>query len=63
MSFDLFMNDTCPRCRRPITLAVIEPHAINRELAVHKFKCSNCGHVTTKTLLRKESKVSSNLAA
>ena len=20
MSFDLFMNDTCPRCRRPITL-------------------------------------------
>ncbi len=63
MSFDLFMNDTCPKCRRPIKLAVIEPHAINSDLAVHKFKCSNCGLVTTKTLLRKESKVSSNLAA
>ena len=62
MSFDLFMNDTCPKCRRPIKLAVIETHAINSDLAVHKFKCSNCG-LTTKTLLRKESKVSSNLAA
>jgi hypothetical protein len=35
MSFDLFMNDTCTKCRKPIKLAVIEPHAISNELAVH----------------------------
>ena len=26
MSFDLFINDTCPKCRKPIKLAVIEQH-------------------------------------
>jgi hypothetical protein len=31
--FDLFMNDTCPRCRKPIKLAVIEQHPTRRDLA------------------------------
>jgi hypothetical protein len=38
---DLFMNDTCPRCRKPIKLAVIEQHPIRRDLVVHKFRL--CG--------------------
>jgi hypothetical protein len=63
MSFDLFMNDTCTKCRKPIKLAVIEPHAISNDLAVHKFECANCGLVTTKILLRKQSKLSPDLAA
>ena len=30
-----FMNDTCPRCRKPIKLAVIEQHSTRRDLTVH----------------------------
>jgi hypothetical protein len=43
MSFDLFMNDTRPRCCKPIKLAVIEQHSARRDLAVHKFECADCG--------------------
>jgi transposase len=34
------MDDTCPKCRKPLRLAVIEPHATRRDLAVHKFDCA-----------------------
>jgi hypothetical protein len=54
MSFDLFMNDTCPSCRKPIKLAVIEQHSTRRDLAVHKFECADCGVVKTKILFRKQ---------
>ena len=57
MSFDLFMNDTCPKCRKLITFAAIEPHPTRRDLAVHKFKCGNCGATKTKILFRKSSEV------
>jgi hypothetical protein len=53
MSLDLFMNDTCPKCRQPLMPAVIEPHPTRRSLAVHKFECSNCGAVQTSILFRK----------
>jgi hypothetical protein len=53
MSLDLFMNDTCPKCRKPIKLAAIESHPNSRELSVHKFECTSCGHVATKILYRK----------
>jgi len=43
MCFDLFMKDTCPRCRKPIRLAVIEQHSTHRYFAVHKFECADCG--------------------
>jgi hypothetical protein len=55
MSLDLFMNDTCPKCRKPIKLTGVELHPTNRELAVHKFECASCGPVTTKILYRKPS--------
>jgi hypothetical protein len=45
MSIDIFMNDTCPKCRKPIKLAAIEPHPISGDLAVHKFECGACGPV------------------
>jgi hypothetical protein len=38
MSLDLFMNDTCPKCRKPLKVVAVDPHPINRELAVHKFE-------------------------
>jgi len=53
MSLDLFMNDTCPNCRQPLMPAVIEPHPTRRDLAVHRFECSDCGVVKTKSLFRK----------
>ena len=49
-----FMNDTCPRCRKPIKLAVIEQHSTRRDLAVHKFECADCGGVKTKIPFRKQ---------
>jgi hypothetical protein len=54
MSFDLFMDDTCPSCRKPIKLAVIEQHSTRCDLAVHKFECADCGVVKTKILFRKQ---------
>jgi len=51
------MNDTCPKCRKPIKLAVIEQHPTRRDLAVHKFECANCGAVKTKIILRNQGKV------
>jgi hypothetical protein len=57
MSFDLFMNDTCSKCRKPITLAPIELHPTRRDLAVHKFQCTNCGSSKTKMLFRRPSEV------
>jgi uncharacterized Zn finger protein len=54
MSFDLFMDDSCPKCRKPIMLAVIKQHSTRRDLAVHKFECADCGLVKTKILLRKQ---------
>jgi hypothetical protein len=57
MPIDLFMNDTCPNCRKPLKLAFIEQHPTRGDLAVHKFGCANCGAVKTKILLRKQGKV------
>ena len=60
MSVDLFMNDTCPKCRKPLKPAVIEPHPTRRSLAVHKFECSNCGAIQIKILFRKSDNAPSN---
>jgi hypothetical protein len=54
MSIDLFMNDTCPRCRKPIKLAVIEQHQTRGDLSVQKFECADCGGVKTKILFRRQ---------
>jgi hypothetical protein len=40
LSFDLFIDDTCPKCRKPLKLAFIKPHKTRRDLAVHKFDCA-----------------------
>jgi hypothetical protein len=48
MSLTLFAVETCPRCRKPVTLSVIEPHPTNRDLAIHNFNCVDCGPVKAK---------------
>jgi hypothetical protein len=57
MSFDIFMNDTCPKCRKPTKLVVVTQHSTRRDLAVHKFECVNCGAVETKLLFRNQGTV------
>jgi hypothetical protein len=56
MSFDVSMNDTCPRCYKALKPAVIAPHQTRPDLAVHSFECVNCGAVTTKLLFRNQAK-------
>jgi hypothetical protein len=56
MSFDLFMNDTCLKCHKPLNSAAIGPDPTRRDLAVHKFVYASCGTVKTKILLRKKGK-------
>jgi hypothetical protein len=40
MSFDLFMDDTCPKCRKPLKFDAIKPHTTRSDLAVHSFECA-----------------------
>jgi hypothetical protein len=51
MSIDLFMNDTCPKCRKPIRETTVTPHPTSRDLAIHNFECADCGLVKSRILL------------
>jgi hypothetical protein len=48
MPFSVYIDDTCPKCRKPVKLAVIEPHPTRRDLSLHNFECADCGFVRTK---------------
>jgi hypothetical protein len=37
------MDDTCPKCRKPLRLAVVKPHTTRPNLLVHSFECAHCG--------------------
>jgi hypothetical protein len=40
MSLTIFIDDPCPRCRRPVKPVVIEPHPSYRDLAIHNYHSS-----------------------
>ncbi len=61
MPIDLFMNDTCPKCRKPIAPTTITPHPTRRDLAIHSFACAGCGAVKTKVLFKKPRAVAPDL--
>jgi C4-type Zn-finger protein len=42
------VSETCPRCRKPVRLATIEPHPTRTDIALHSFECAECGYVRTK---------------
>jgi hypothetical protein len=63
MSIDLFMDDTCPKCRKPIRRTTITPHPARHDLAIHNFECADCGVVKTKILLLKPGETPSEVAA
>jgi phage FluMu protein Com len=50
MSLTMFIDDTCPRCRKPVKLSVIEPHPSQRDQAIHNYHCVDCGPVLAKII-------------
>jgi hypothetical protein len=44
------IDDTCPRCRKPVKLTLIEPHPGDRDLAIHNYHCVDCGPVRAKII-------------
>ena len=49
MALHFIVDESCPECREPVKLAVVELHPELRETAVHTLKCSFCGFEKTKT--------------
>jgi ribosomal protein S27AE len=37
----------CPRCRKPLSDAIIEPHPTRTDVALHNYECVDCGPVMT----------------
>jgi two-component system, chemotaxis family, response regulator Rcp1 len=53
MSLDRSIDDTCPKCHKPIKLAAVAPHPTRRDIEHHNFKCDDCGYVKTKVFVLK----------
>jgi phage FluMu protein Com len=60
MSLTLFIDDTCPRCRKPVKLSVIEAHPTSRHLAIHNYQCIDCGPVLAKVISLKQDEPSTD---
>jgi hypothetical protein len=56
MTLTLYFNDDCPKCRRPIMHAMIDPHPTDRDLALQKFHCAGCGPIKVKSISLKSGK-------
>jgi hypothetical protein len=63
MSLTIFIDDTCPRCRKPVKLSVIEAHPTSRHLAIHNYQCIDCGPVLAKVISLKQDEPSSQRTA
>jgi hypothetical protein len=50
MSLTLFVDDTCPKCRKTVMQSFIEPHPNRPDLALHKLDCVECGPVRTEII-------------
>jgi hypothetical protein len=50
MSLNLFFNEPCPKCRKPIMQGAVEPHPTRRDIALENFVCADCGPVKTKII-------------
>jgi len=49
MTLRFIVDESRPKCRGSVKLAVVELHPELRETAVHTLKCSFCGFEKTKT--------------
>jgi ribosomal protein S27AE len=51
------IQETCPRCGKPVVVASITPHPARPDRALHSFECAKCGPVrTTEILLAPEAR-------
>jgi hypothetical protein len=50
MPLTLFVDESCPKCSKPIRLTVIEPHPIRDDVALQNFECANCGGIVKTTV-------------
>jgi hypothetical protein len=63
MPFTLYVDDRCPKCRKPTMQAVVELHPTNPDLALQNFECADCGPVKTKIISLKPCAPAPELAA
>ena len=63
MSFIVYAENVCPRCRKAIMQSVIERHPSHRDLALHNFICAECGPVKTKIISLKPGESRPEVAA
>jgi C4-type Zn-finger protein len=50
MSLNFVVDHNCLKCGKPITLAVIDLHPTDRDVAIHSLKCAGCGYEKTRVL-------------
>jgi hypothetical protein len=43
----LRIHERCPKCNKPISLAMIEPHITKADIYFHSYCCVACGPVKT----------------
>ena len=62
-SLTLFIDDTCPKCRKSVKVAEIDLHPSRPDLAVYNYHCIDCGTVKAKVLSLTPKKLPPDLAA
>jgi hypothetical protein len=63
MPFILYIDDTCPKCGKPIWQTTIDRHPSHPDLAIHNYHCADCGPVTASVVSLKPGKSAGELAA
>jgi len=48
MALRFIVDESCPKCREPVKLAVVELHPKLSDTATHTLKCTFCGFEKTK---------------
>jgi uncharacterized Zn finger protein len=57
------VSETCPRCGKPVSLAIVELHPTRTDIALHSFECTDCGPVRTRAVsLRADRSLAPELA-
>jgi hypothetical protein len=63
MALTLYVDDTCPKCRKTIMQSYFERHPTNQDLALHHLHCWDCGPVRTEIVSLRPGVAPAELAA